>query len=124
MTPAALSAAQSVLLARVKELRVRLRTLDVPATNGHGDEGDRAVTESTREESFGTLDRLAIEIGECEAALARMEEGTWGTCLDCDGEIAPKRLAKVPEAARCVPCQERREFAQTRLGRGFTEEDC
>jgi DnaK suppressor protein len=39
-------------------------------------------------------------------ALARIEDGTYGTCLRCDGEISLKRLKAVPWAAYCLACQE------------------
>src|SRR5260370_40634753 len=39
-------------------------------------------------------------------ALARIEDGTYGTCLRCDGEISLKRLKAGPWAAYCLACQE------------------
>lgn len=38
------------------------------------------------------------------AALARLDEGTWGTCLACGARIPARRLRTVPEAARCMTC--------------------
>lgn len=40
-----------------------------------------------------------------EDALARMREGTYGTCVDCHGPIPAERLEAIPEAARCIDCQ-------------------
>ena len=42
-------------------------------------------------------------------ALARLDRGFYGQCADCDDEIPARRLEKVPEAVRCVWCQERLE---------------
>jgi len=39
-------------------------------------------------------------------ALARIEDGSYGTCLSCDEEISRKRLQAVPWASYCVRCQE------------------
>jgi DnaK suppressor protein len=39
-------------------------------------------------------------------ALDRMESGDYGVCLSCEGEIPNKRLAALPWAKYCVPCQE------------------
>ena len=46
-------------------------------------------------------------------ALARMTDGSYGTCLHCDEDTSPKRLAAVPWTAYCIKCQEaadRNEF--------------
>jgi DnaK suppressor protein len=43
-----------------------------------------------------------------DEALARLDEGSYGICDDCGGVIPPKRLAALPWAVYCVPCQERR----------------
>jgi hypothetical protein len=39
------------------------------------------------------------------AALARIEAGTYGVCADCEERIPKQRLALVPGALRCAPCQ-------------------
>lgn len=44
---------------------------------------------------------------QIDAALARLAEGSYGICLDCEGPISPKRLAAIPSAERCIACQER-----------------
>lgn len=38
------------------------------------------------------------------SALARMEDGTYGTCLACRGPIPYVRLAAIPEATTCMGC--------------------
>jgi len=48
---------------------------------------------------------------QVEAALTRIEQGTYGTCVDCGQPIPPARLEVRPEAARCVEDQERFEAA-------------
>lgn len=44
------------------------------------------------------------EIGSVKRALGRIEEGTYGECVRCGGEIAPARLTARPEAALCIDC--------------------
>ncbi len=39
-----------------------------------------------------------------EAALNRVEDGTYGLCRDCDEPINPKRLEFDPTALRCIDC--------------------
>lgn len=49
------------------------------------------------------------ELQEIAAALARMDEGRYGDCVDCGCDIPLARLQVQPAAARCIPCQERFE---------------
>jgi DnaK suppressor protein len=46
------------------------------------------------------------ELGEVEAALARLRDGSYGECADCGELIAPARLAVYPIATRCLACQQ------------------
>jgi DnaK suppressor protein len=39
-------------------------------------------------------------------ALHRIEDGTYGVCLSCDGQISEKRLNAMPWANYCLACQE------------------
>ena len=41
-----------------------------------------------------------------KAALRRIRDGSFGTCIDCESAISPKRLAAVPWAPRCIQCQD------------------
>jgi DnaK suppressor protein len=49
------------------------------------------------------------EMAEIQAALARIDAGTYGICDTCGAVISPARLAALPMARRCVRCQERQE---------------
>ncbi len=40
-----------------------------------------------------------------EAALQRIEDGTYGTCVNCGQEIAEERLAAIPWATHCIDCK-------------------
>ena len=43
---------------------------------------------------------------QIDAALKRIVDGEFGTCLECEEPISPKRLAAVPWATYCFRCQE------------------
>lgn len=43
------------------------------------------------------------------SALERMEQGTYGICVNCHTEIPQARLASIPAAARCIDCERARE---------------
>jgi DnaK suppressor protein len=49
-----------------------------------------------------------------DAALRRLEEGTYGDCFECGEEIAEARLRALPFAVRCKDCEEARETAERR----------
>lgn len=44
------------------------------------------------------------ELKRIDAALKRMEEGSYGTCQTCGKAVAEARLVAVPEAAQCISC--------------------
>jgi DnaK suppressor protein len=55
------------------------------------------------------LNRRNGQLREIEAAVVRIEEGTYGQCDDCEADIPVKRLNAIPWAAYCVKCQDRRD---------------
>lgn len=44
------------------------------------------------------------EVKRIDAALSRIEHGTYGECLSCGGDISPERLDVLPDAALCKTC--------------------
>jgi DnaK suppressor protein len=44
-----------------------------------------------------------------DSALARLDQGTYGICTDCERSIPIRRLRSLPFAARCLSCQEKAE---------------
>lgn len=71
------------------------------------DSGAQLATE--RELEFALGEREMAELSAIDAALARIDAGTYGECIDCGVTIAPARLAATPEASRCIHCQEKVE---------------
>ena len=48
-----------------------------------------------------------LKLKRVDAALARMEDETYGTCVDCEEPISARRLEAIPWADRCIACEER-----------------
>jgi DnaK suppressor protein len=81
---------------------------------------DQTLDNHIAETATATLDReiaYTLEesseqvLGEIEDALARIEQGTYGTCVNCERPIAGERLTAIPWAMYCIDCkrlQERR----------------
>lgn len=71
------------------------------------DEGDLSQ-QSHEEWLFVNRNQLEITVlKQVDAALRRIERGTFGVCLECEEPISNKRLEAVPWARYCIPCQER-----------------
>jgi DnaK suppressor protein len=62
-----------------------------------------------REKDMAILNNLEEQIAEIEKALARVDEGTYGTCEACGKPIGDERLEVVPTARYCVEDQGARE---------------
>jgi len=54
----------------------------------------------------------ARELQDVEDALARIEAGTYGVCIDCGGPVPTERLEVRPQAARDIACLRRARLAQ------------
>lgn len=64
-----------------------------------------------REELVAEELTLRRDLRAIEEALRRIEDGTYGRCVDCGGKIATERLQARPQAARCIECQRRADRA-------------
>ena len=51
-------------------------------------------------------------LARIDEALVRLDAGKYGSCFDCESEIAERRLRALPFAVRCQACEERREKEQ------------
>ncbi len=60
------------------------------------------------------------QVALIDAALSRIDDGVFGTCLDCEMVIEPRRLVALPFALLCTSCATRRESATAGEGRGAT----
>jgi DnaK suppressor protein len=100
-----LQAKRATLLAQIAELRGGTISR-VEAAAQHLEElQDRDAQATTEREN--ELHDLAL----IDAALARIQAGTYGECTDCGVDILEARLNVAPEAPRCINCQEKVEKA-------------
>ena len=58
---------------------------------------------------FALIQMKAETLARIDAALARLDAGMYGDCLDCESEISGQRLRALPFAVRCIACEEKRE---------------
>jgi DnaK suppressor protein len=57
--------------------------------------------------ALATEERRRQQIARIDAALKRLEEGTYGACVICGETIAPKRLELDPAVPTCITCAAR-----------------
>jgi DnaK suppressor protein len=106
MTKNELNRFRAVLTARVAELARVTGHRDAIMVERSADHLDEIQAASQRALAVCNLDREFNQLRDARAALRRIQEGSFGTCQECDEEIHPKRLAAVPWAAFCIQCQE------------------
>jgi DnaK suppressor protein len=71
--------------------------------------GDLATETHDREVEYGLEDNAEAVLNEIDAALKRIDEGTYGRCEVCGREIDRARLEARPWATLCIDDQRRRE---------------
>jgi DnaK suppressor protein len=103
---------RSALLAQIAEQRGGvIGRAEVAAEHFGHPEDSGAQLASERELEFAMGEREMAELAAIDAALARIQSGTYGECTDCGTHIAPARLQATPEAPRCIHCQEKVEHS-------------
>ena len=70
---------------------------------------DTATVTYDRELDYTLEENSEHVLAEIDAALKRIEDGTYGTCTNCGNEILPERLEARPWATLCIDCKRRRE---------------
>jgi DnaK suppressor protein len=76
------------------------------------DETDLAASEINQNLVFKLRDRERQLLSKIDEALARMDEGTFGTCQECEEPIEPRRLEARPVSTLCIACKERQEHRE------------
>jgi DnaK suppressor protein len=115
--PSETGGVREILERRESELVQVLRKRDGIAIEKSADQMDEVQYASERDLAIRNVDRESRLLFEVRAALQRIRERSFGTCIECESAISLKRLAAVPWAPRCIQCQE----AADRDGRERTD---
>ena len=78
------------------------------------DQGESSEVDIQDDIEFALIQMKAETLNKIDAALRRLEEGTYGDCFECGEEISEARLRALPFAVRCKDCEEARETAEQR----------
>jgi DnaK suppressor protein len=90
--------------------RARLRAgiaegIVAPDSMTYGSQAAAATQVFEQQRDLALRDRNQQHLEAVEGALARLDDGTYGTCTRCGRPIAPERLEALPWAAHCIDCQ-------------------
>jgi len=97
------------LQARVRNVRDRAATSDAADV---ADAAESAELDMQDEMRFALMQMKAETLERVDEALRRLNEGTFGVCVDCGDDIAERRLRALPFALRCTSCEQARESAK------------
>jgi DnaK suppressor protein len=81
-------------------------------------EHEGAESDVQGEIELALIEMKSETLRRVEAALRRLEEGTYGNCGECHGQISEERLRALPFASRCTACEETHETASQRHSPG------
>lgn len=87
----------------LRQLEQETRSLDVDSAQ---DSADQCVSSISKEQLFQQSSQRRTSLRLIEAALRRIDDGTFGECAGCSGEIPTRRLQALPWTQFCLRCQE------------------
>jgi DnaK suppressor protein len=113
LTPELLEHYRGILTARREELATETLRAEAeaaePSDLDHLDPGDRAISETAKEELLEEAERDSGQAVLIDEALRRIDAGTYGVCAICGREIPLSRLDAVPWATLCLEDQEKED---------------
>lgn len=90
---------------RLAELGQRVDILDHELREPLSADFEEQASEAEDDETIERLSEVGrAEIAQIRSALARIDEGTYGTCATCGDPIDEKRLEALPYATQCITC--------------------
>src|ERR1700693_6643198 len=101
-----LESVRQMLESRIKEVAPMRGLRESIRIHQVADPLDMTQQAAEREIAVHNLDRDSALGQRIRSAIARLNDGSYGVCLQCEEEIAPKRLKAIPWAELCIRCQE------------------
>jgi len=96
---------KEMLVRREAELVHALRNRSAIAIEKSPDQMDEIQDASERDLAIRNVDCESTLLLDVKTALRRINDGSFGTCIECESAISLKRLAALPWAPRCIQCQ-------------------
>ena len=106
MDEAAIARDRSALETERARLRSELgEPVDAPGQMTYGSQAAAASQVFAQQRDLALRERSERQLAEVDAAIDRIDAGTYGTCLNCGRPIPAGRLEALPWAAHCIDCQ-------------------
>ena len=106
------------MLAKEQELLDALKRTGAAGREKAGsavlDEGDESVFSERKESLFAQAHRYTRLLNKVRKALKRIEDGSYGRCLEDGERIEPARLDAVPWASYCLKHQAERDAGSSK----------
>jgi DnaK suppressor protein len=109
MMKADLKLVRQILESRLEETACSRGLGDAIVIQQLADPVDMTQEAADRDVTVQLLDRESTLVRRLRSAIERIKDGAYGICLQCEEEIAPKRLNAIPWAELCIHCQQRAE---------------
>jgi DnaK suppressor protein len=90
-------------------------TMNNESEEAYADPTDRAALESDRNFLLRMRDRERKLLGKIGDAFARIEDGSYGQCEECGGEIGIERLKARPVTTLCIACKSAQEAREQKI---------
>jgi DnaK suppressor protein len=110
---------RALLLSRINELLNGAERTVAEMTDENEnfpDPNDRASLESDRNFELRIRDRERKLIAKMQEAIKRIDDGTFGLCETCGGNISEKRLQARPVTTLCIDCKTKEEKMEKQRG--------
>ena len=78
------------------------------------DQGESSEVDIQEDIELALIQMKSETLNKIDAALRRLDDGSYGDCFECGDEISEARLRALPFAVRCKECEEARETAELR----------
>jgi DnaK suppressor protein len=106
---------KSILDAKLHELASRRLSREDIAIEKTAEEMDEIQRGSDRVLALDSITRMWETSTLVTEALKRIDDNTYGICLECEEPISARRLAALPWARYCISCQDARDRANADL---------
>ncbi len=90
-------------------------TMNNETEEAYADPTDRAALESDRNFLLRMRDRERKLLTKITEAFARIEDGSYGQCEECGGEIGIERLKARPVTTLCIACKSAQEARESKV---------
>ena len=105
--PLPFAALRGALVAERDRVLAELAETEIegPGQMTYGSQAAAATHVFEQQRDLALRERNGLHLAEVDAALVRLDTGTYGACTACGDRIAPERLEARPWAALCIGCQ-------------------